>query len=214
LNIFSTPVKYPQKADKSSEALISRGGDFNSRFAPLKSAMSGHNKFSKIKRLKAKNDAQKSKVFSKMAKLISVASRKVKGDVNSPELRAVIEKAKSFDMPNDNIDRAVKKASSEGGAEMESITYEAYGPAGIAIIVDVLTENRNKAAAEVKHILSLNGTSLASPGSASWAFEKTPEGWIPKTTMPISEEDSPALEKLIDDLENNDEVQEVYTNAE
>lgn len=176
--------------------------------------MSGHNKFSKIKRLKAKNDAQKSKVFSKMAKLIAVASRKCKGDINSPELRAVIEKAKSFDMPNDNIDRAVKKASAEGGAEMESITYEAYGPGGVAIIIDVLTDNRNKAAAEIKHILSENGTSLASPGSASWAFEKTPEGWIPKTMTPISEEDSPKLEKLIDDLENNDEVQEVYTNAE
>jgi len=176
--------------------------------------MSGHNKFSKIKRLKAKNDAQKSKVFSKMAKLIGVASRKAKGDVNSPELRAVIEKAKSFDMPNDNIERAVKKASSENGAEMESITYEAYGPAGIAIIIDVLTDNRNKAAAEIKHILSENGTSLASPGSASWAFEKKDGEWIAKMTMPISEEDSPKLEKFIDDLENNDEVQDVYTNVE
>jgi YebC/PmpR family DNA-binding regulatory protein len=176
--------------------------------------MSGHNKFSKIKRLKAKNDAQKSKVFSKMAKLIAVASRKAKGDINSPELRTVIEKAKSFDMPNDNIDRAVKKASSEGGAEMESITYEAYGPAGIAIIIDALTDNRNKAASEIKHILLENGSSLAAPGSASWAFERKDGEWIPKTTMPISEEDSPKLEKIIDDLENNDEVQEVYTNVE
>jgi transcriptional/translational regulatory protein YebC/TACO1 len=117
-------------------------------------------------------------------------------------------------MPNDNIDRAVKKASSEGGAEMESITYEAYGPAGIAIIIDALTDNRNKAASEIKHILLENGSSLAAPGSASWAFERKDGEWIPKTTMPISEEDSPKLEKIIDDLENNDEVQEVYTNVE
>lgn len=176
--------------------------------------MSGHNKFSKIKRLKAKNDAQKSKVFSKMVKLITVASRKSKGDVNSPELRSAIEKARSIDMPNDSIERAVKKASGENAVEMETIMYEAYGPGGIAIIIEALTDNRNKAAGEVKHILSQNGSSLASPGSASWAFEKKDGEWVPKTTMSLSEEDSPKLEALIDALEENDEVQEVYTNAE
>jgi len=176
--------------------------------------MSGHNKFSKIKRLKAKNDAQKSKVFSKMVKLISVASRKSKGDINSPELRSAIEKARSFDMPNDSIERAVKKASGESGVEMEMIMYETYGPGGVAIIIEALTDNRNKAASEVKHILSQNGSALASPGSASWAFEKKGIEWIPKTAMSVSEEDSPKLEALIDALEENDEVQEVYTNAE
>ena len=176
--------------------------------------MSGHNKFSKIKRLKAKNDAQKSKIFSKMVKLISVASRKSKGDINSSELRSAIEKARSIDMPNDSIERAVKKASEKGGAEMETIMYEAYGPGGVAIIIEALTDNRNKAAGEVKHILSANGSALASPGSASWAFEKKDGEWIPKTTMSVSEEDSPKLEALIDALEENDEVQEVYTNAE
>jgi YebC/PmpR family DNA-binding regulatory protein len=176
--------------------------------------MSGHNKFSKIKRLKAKNDAQKSKVFSKMVKLITVASRKSKGDVNSPELRSAIEKARSIDMPNDSIERAVKKASGENAVEMETIMYEAYGPGGIAIIIEALTDNRNKAAGEVKHILSQNGSSLASPGSASWAFEKKDGEWVPKTTMSVSEEDSVKLETLIDALEENDEVQEVYTNAE
>jgi len=176
--------------------------------------MSGHNKFSKIKRLKAKNDAQKSKIFSKMVKLISVASRKSKGDVNSPELRSAIEKARSIDMPNDSIERAVKKASGENAVEMEAITYEAYGPGGIAIIIEALTDNKNKAAGEVKHILSANGSALASPGSASWAFDKKDGEWIPKTTMAVSEEDSPKLETLIDALEENDEVQEVYTNAE
>ena len=176
--------------------------------------MSGHNKFSKIKRLKAKNDAQKSKVFSKMVKLITVASRKSKGDINSPELRSAIEKARSFDMPNDSIERAVKKASGESGVEMETIVYEAYGPGGIAIMIEALTDNRNKAAGEVKHILSENGSALASPGSASWAFEKKDGEWIPKTTMSVPEEDGVKLEALIDALEENDEVQEVYTNAE
>jgi transcriptional/translational regulatory protein YebC/TACO1 len=81
-------------------------------------------------------------------------------------------------------------------------------------MIEALTSNRNKAAAEVKHILSQNNTSLASSGSASWAFEKTAEGWMPKTMVVVPEEDVPKLEKLIDDLENNDEVQEIYTNAE
>jgi YebC/PmpR family DNA-binding regulatory protein len=177
--------------------------------------MSGHNKFSKIKRLKAKTDAQKSAAFSKMAKLIQVEAKKAGGNVTSPGLKAIIERAKAIDMPNDNIDRAVKKATSADTEQMESITYEAYGPGGVAIIIEALTSNRNKAAGEIKHILSENGTSLASPGSASWAFEKSiEEGWVPKNTMPISEEDSQKLEKLIDELEENEEVQDVYTNAE
>jgi YebC/PmpR family DNA-binding regulatory protein len=176
--------------------------------------MSGHNKFSKIKRLKAKNDAQKSKVFTKIVRLITVEAKKAKGDINAPGVRAVIEKAKEANMPSDNIERAVKKASTDNSADMEEITYEAYGPAGIAIMIDVLTDNRNRAAGEVKHILSSNGASLATPGSASWAFERTHEGWIPKTTMPISDEDAEKLEKLLDALEDNDDVQEVYTNIE
>jgi len=176
--------------------------------------MSGHNKFSKIKRLKAKNDAQKSKLFSKFVKLISVASRVAKGNINSPELRSAIEKARSFDMPNDSIERAVKKASEKSGAEMESIMYEAYGPGGAALLIEALTDNRNKAAGEIKHILTENGCALAAPGSASWAFTKTAEGYMPNTMAPISEEDGFKLDKLIEDLEDNDEVQEIYTNAE
>jgi len=176
--------------------------------------MSGHNKFSKIKRLKAKTDAQKSAVFTKMAKMLQMEAKKANGNITSPGLKAAIEKAKSADMPNDNIERAIKKAMGANEGDMETITYEAYGPAGVAIMIEAVTANRNKAAAEVKHILSLNGTSLASSGSASWAFEKTPEGWIPKMMTPVPEEDVEKLEKLIEDLENNEEVQEVYTNAE
>jgi YebC/PmpR family DNA-binding regulatory protein len=176
--------------------------------------MSGHNKFSKIKRLKAKNDAQKSKLFSKFVKLISVASRAANGNVNSPELRSAIEKARSFDMPNDSIDRAVKKASEKKGAEMESIMYEAYGPGGVALMIEALTDNRNKAAGEVKHILAENNSTLAAPGSASWAFTKTAEGYMPNTMVQISEEDELKLDKLIEELEDNDEVQDIYTNAE
>jgi len=176
--------------------------------------MSGHNKFSKIKRLKAKTDAEKSKVFTKMAKMLQIEAKKANGNMLSPGLRSAIEKARAADMPNDNIERAIKKATGAGAEQMELITYEAYGPAGVALIIEALTSNKNKAAAEIKHILSENGTSLASSGSASWAFEKTAEGWMPKTMVQVPDADAPALEKLIDDLENNEEVQDIYTNAE
>lgn len=176
--------------------------------------MSGHNKWSKIKRQKEKTDGQKSKIFGKMVKMITVEAKKAGGNMSSPGLKNAIEKAKAANVPNDNIERAVKK-STEGGATMESITYEAYGPGGCAIIIEALTENRNKAAQEIKHILSDNGYALAAIGSASWAFERTPDmEWNPTTTVPLSEEDGEKLGELVDALEENDEVQDVYTNAE
>jgi len=178
--------------------------------------MSGHNKWSKIKNKKAVTDAQKSKIFGKLVRFIAVESKKCKGDVNSPSLRAAIEKAKEANVPSDNIERAVKKGVGGEGNEMEQITYEAYGPGGCALIIEALTENRNKAAQEVKHILSKNGFELAAPGSATWAFEKKvgSSEWLPKNTMSVSGEDGQKLDILIEELEENDEVQEVFTNAE
>lgn len=175
--------------------------------------MSGHNKWSKIKNRKAVTDAQKSKIFTKMARLLTVEARKVQGNVNAPGLAAAIAKARGENMPNDNIDRAVKKASTDP-ANMEAITYEAYGPGGCAMVIEVLTDNRNKAAQEIKHILVLNGTELAGIGAATWAFEKTHEGWMPKTTVTLGDEDGEKLGTLTDALEENDDVQTVYTNAE
>lgn len=176
--------------------------------------MSGHNKFSKIKHLKAKTDAQKSKIFSKMVKLITMEVKKSKGVLTSPGVVTAIDRARKENVPNDTIDRAVKKATTDNGAEMENITYESYGPGGVAIIIHVLTDNRNKAAQEIKHILLGHGAELASPGSASWAFIKTHEGWQANTTMPLEDIDIEKLEKLVEELEANDDVQDVYTNAE
>ena len=182
--------------------------------------MSGHNKWSKIKRKKEGTDAAKSKMFSKMARLISTASRQVKGDVNSPVLRAAIDKAREYNMPADNIERAVKKGSGSEAEQLDHITYEAYGPGGSALVIEALTTNRNKAAQEVKFILSKHGFSLAGPGSATWAFTRESDPsttlgarWKPGITVPISEEDEKTLEKLVEELEDNDEVQDVYTNT-
>ncbi len=177
--------------------------------------MSGHNKWSKIKRQKGASDAVKSKIFSKMAKLIATASKATKGDVNSPALRAAIEKAQEFNMPKDNIERAVKKGAGSEAEAIDAITYEAYGPGGSALIIEALTTNRNKAAQEVKHILALHGFELATPGSALWAFSKNEQNeWTPTVSVPISPDDGNILDKLISDLEDNEEIQDVYTNAE
>lgn len=176
--------------------------------------MSGHNKFSKIKHVKAKNDAQKSKAFGKLVRLITVEAKKAHGVLTSPGLATAIEKARKENMPNDTIDRAVKKAMTDNSADMESTIYEAYGPGGIAILVDVLTDNRNKAAQEIKHILSMHEVALAAPGSASWAFQKTHEGWVPSTTMPLEDADIEKLSTLVEALEDNEDVQNVFTNAE
>ncbi len=176
--------------------------------------MAGHNKWSKIKNKKAATDAAKSKIFSKMAKLIATASKEAKGDTSSPTLRAAIEKAREYNMPADNIERAVKKGAGSDAESLESITYEAYGPGGCALIIETLTDNRNRTAQEVKQIFSKHGFSIATPGSASWAFTKENNEWKPNMTVPLSEEDGKVLETLVGDLEDNDDVQDVYTNAE
>lgn len=175
--------------------------------------MSGHNKWSQIKHKKAKTDGVKSKLYSKYSKLISAEAQKVGGNKNSPSLRALIDRAKSEDVTNDVIERAIKKAS-EPGAALEAITYEAYGPGGCALMIEALTTNKNKAAQEVKHILTENGFSLATPGSASWAFTRDGAGWKASMTVDLSDEDLVILEKLVEHLESNEEVQEVFTNVE
>jgi transcriptional/translational regulatory protein YebC/TACO1 len=175
--------------------------------------MSGHNKWSQIKHKKAKTDGIKSKIYSKYSKLISAEAQVVKGDRNAPSLRVIIERAKGEDVTNDVIERAIKKASEPGGA-LESIIYEAYGPGGCAMMIEALTANKNKAAQEVKHILSANGYPIAAPGSASWAFTREGASWKPNMTVDLEDADLEALSKLVEALEASEEVQEVYTNVE
>lgn len=175
--------------------------------------MAGHSKWAQIKRAKAVTDAKKSKVFGKFARLIALESKKAGGNVNDPALRTVIERAKAENMPNDNIDRAVKKGLGGDMGAMEPVLYEAYGPGGAALVIEGLTDNKNRTAQEMKHILSKNGSALAASGSATWAFMKTAEGWEPQNDVGLSAEDATSLEQLIDALEENDDVQEVFTNA-
>jgi YebC/PmpR family DNA-binding regulatory protein len=174
--------------------------------------MSGHNKWSKVKNKKAVTDARKGKIYTKMAKVIAVELKKANGDTKAANVQAAVKKAREYNVPNENIERALKK--NDNSAQMESIIYEAYGPGGVALMIEALTDNRNKAAGEIKHILTESGSALAAPGSASWAFTKTAEVYMPNTMTPISEEDGAKLDALIEALEDNDEVQEIWTNAE
>lgn len=177
--------------------------------------MSGHNKWSQIKHRKAASDAARSKVWGKLARRIAVESKLAKGDVNAPALRTYIEKARKENMPKDNIDRAVAKGTGADAGTMESITYETYGPGGCAIIIETLTDNRNRTAQEIKHLLSKNGLALAAPGSAAWAFTRQADGsYEPQTTVALSEADSDALMKILETIDDHDDVEEVYTNAE
>ncbi len=175
--------------------------------------MSGHSRWTQIKRRKEKTDSQRAKVFGKFAKLITEEARRAGGNLSAPSLKAVTDRAKEANMPADNIERAIKKAT-EKGAALQSATYEAYGPGGAALMIEVLTDSKNRAAQEVKAILARHDLSLAGQGSASWAFQKQGLSWIATATVPLSEGDVEKLTELVEDLEENNDVQEVFTNAE
>jgi YebC/PmpR family DNA-binding regulatory protein len=136
--------------------------------------MSGHSKWSSIKHKKAARDAKRGKVFTKLIKEITIAARLGGGDINAnPRLRTAIAAAKAQSMPNDNIDRAIKKGTGElGGGHLEQVAYEGYGPGGVALIVDVLTDNRNRTVSEIRFLMSKHGGSLGEAGCVAWMFKK------------------------------------------
>ncbi|OIO46554.1 MAG: transcriptional regulator [Parcubacteria group bacterium CG1_02_40_25] len=135
--------------------------------------MSGHSKWSKVKWQKAITDAKKSKIFSKIARMISVAAKEKGPDPETnPKLRLAMEKARESNMPKDNVERAIKKgAGADEGAMLEEFIYEAYGPEGVALIIEGITDNKNRALGEIKNILSRHQGKLASQGSVLWLFD-------------------------------------------
>ena len=136
--------------------------------------MAGHSKWASIKHKKAATDAKRGKLFTKLARAITVAAREGGGDpAGNHTLAAAIEKAKGYSMPKDNIQRAIDRGTGEGDAgEIERVVYEGYGPGGAAVLVDALTDNRNRTGAEVRNIFDKQGGSLGEPGSVAWQFEK------------------------------------------
>ena len=177
--------------------------------------MSGHSHWHSIKHKKGATDVKRGKIFSKISRLISIAAREKGGDPESnPRLRVAISKAREANMPKDNIERAIKKGSGQiEGVKMEEIAYEAYGPAGIALIIDVITDNKNRALSEIKHTLSCSEGKMAETGSVKYLFDKKGGEWIPKYPIEINDEKTKSqLERLFDALDENDDVQEIYSN--
>ncbi len=238
--------------------------------------MAGHSKWSNIKHKKAKADAVRGKMFTKLTRVIMLAAKEGGSDPETNfRLRIAIEKAKEFNMPNDNIERAIKRGSGQlEGVTYEEITYEGYGPSGVAIMVELITDNRNRTASDIRYIFSKHGGNLGESGCVAWLFEKkgiilvnrddadeeelmmyaidggaddfkveeesfeiTTEPkelekvksyldemgisvenaeitMIPSNSVEVNGEDAVRLMKLIDALEDNDDVQEVYGNYE
>jgi YebC/PmpR family DNA-binding regulatory protein len=175
--------------------------------------MSGHSKWSTIKRKKGANDAQRAKIFTKIAREIIVAVKAGGPDPdNNSSLKDAIAKARSNNMPNDNINRTIKKAAGDTeGDNYESITYEGYGPAGVAVIVNALTDNRNRTAADVRHAFDKNGGNMGQSGCVSFMFDQ--KGVIIIENDGLNEDDvtEDALEAGADDLEFDEEVIEITT---
>ena len=173
--------------------------------------MSGHSKWSTIKRKKEKADAQRGKVFTKLIKEITVAARQGGGDESSnAALRSAVANAKAANMPAANIDRAIKKGTGElPGVSYEEAIYEGYGPGGTALLIETFTDNKNRTVAEVRHILSKNNGNLGESGCVSWIFEK--KGIIIVNTGQVDEEAlfEVALEAGADDMKTEDDVIEI-----
>ena len=177
--------------------------------------MSGHSKWANIKNKKEKTDAQRGKVFTKIGREIAIVVKEGGGPdpVNNSKLRDVIAKAKAANMPNDNINRSIKKAAGEGSAvNYEEITYEGYGPGNMAVIVQVLTDNRNRIAAEMRHIFDKSGGNLGASGCVGWMFDK--KGLIVIERGALMDEDEvmmAALDAGAEDFVAQEDAFEVYT---
>ncbi len=177
--------------------------------------MSGHSHWAGIKHKKGVADQKRGQLFSKLLNAVAIAARQEPKPEFNPQLRTAIEKAKENNVPQDNIERAIKRASED--KNLEEMIIEAYGPEGTAILIEAITDSKNRTIAEVKKIINENGAKWAEPGSVLWAFEKvkteTGTAWQEKFKQQISSEAQEKLQKLIEELLEQNEVQEIYTNT-
>ena len=178
--------------------------------------MSGHSKWSTIKHKKAAKDAKKGKIFTKLIKEITVAARMGGGDINAnPRLRTAVLTARGNSMPNENIERAIKKGTGElEGVTYEEIQYEGYGPGGAAIIAQVVTDNKNRTVSEIRRLFTKHGGNLAETGSVSWMFDKKGLIAIEKTQLAEDRLMDIVLEAGAEDVRDEDEIFEVITAPE
>ena len=175
--------------------------------------MSGHSKWSTIKRKKGALDAKRGQIFTRLIKEITVAARMGGGDPDAnPRLRSAIASAKAENMPKDNIDRAIKKGTGElEGAVYEEITYEGYGPGGVAVLVDCMTDNKNRTVADIRHYFSKSGGNLGESGCVAWMFDKKGTILVDKETIDEDDLLDKALEAGAEDVVEEDNVFQVVT---
>ncbi len=178
--------------------------------------MSGHSKWSTIKRKKGAEDAKRGKIFTRLARDIQIAAKEGGGDESSnPKLKLAIAKAKAENMPKENIERAILRGTGKlEGVEMEEITYEGYGPDGVAFLIDVLTDNKNRSLAEIKRSFNRAGGSLASAGSVAWQFEQKGQIILEGNNLDFDAVFMTAAEAGAEDVTNEEGVITVYTPRE
>ncbi len=176
--------------------------------------MSGHNKWSQIKNKKGVKDRNRAKIFTKILKALAAAARDEQNPDFNPRLRSIIDLAKENNVPSENITRAIAKAKE--GKVLEPIVIEAYGTEKVALMIEALTDNRNRTIQEIRTILQKHEAKMGEMGSARWAFEQATPGakWTPKFTQQISDDGADKLAALLEALEDQDDVQQIFENAE
>jgi len=173
--------------------------------------MSGHSHWAGIKHKKGTTDQKRGQLFSKLTNAISTAAKQEPNPQFNPRLRSAIDKAKENKVPLENIERAIKRANEI--KDLEKLIMEAYGPEGSAILIEVITDNKNRTVAEIKKILSHHNAKWAESGSVRWVFEKISESWQAKFPQTISDESKEKMSALIEELDDQNDVQNIYTNA-
>ena len=190
--------------------------------------MSGHSRWAQIKHKKASSDAKKGKIFSRLSKMLTLAAKNPPAGggpdpKTNSKLAAAIDEARKENLPKENIERAIKRASDKEAPDLKEVIYEAFGPGGSALIITAVTDNSNRTTNEIKHILSEHGGKLGVEGSAMWAFDpaESPSDiqagklrFTPKFPQVLSEGDLKKFENLLEALSDQDEVENVYANIE
>jgi transcriptional/translational regulatory protein YebC/TACO1 len=173
--------------------------------------MSGHSKWSQIKHKKGISDQKRGQLFSKLAKKISIAARDGSDPSSNFKLQASIDEARSFNMPKDNIERAIKRASEKEITDLENIIIQAMGPSGVAFIIEAITDNRNRTINEIKNILAKNETKMVPEDSLNWMFDKD---WTPYSPIELADQNfHNKIEKLFNELDEQDDVENIHSNA-
>lgn len=178
--------------------------------------MSGHSHFKTVKATKDANDAKKGKIFSKLGRVITIAAKQKGGDITTnATLKSAIEKAKEFNMPKENIERAIKKGTGElAGENLEEVSYEGFGPGGISIIIDGITDNKNRTLSEIKSILNQNNGKMAGEGAVRWMFDRKGVVSVQSAGKTKEELELLAIELGADDVAWHDNTLEIYTKLE